>query len=542
MADKAEKKLNEDLLALSGDDAAQAWQLAHGLDLQLEACQKDGNSAERSLETVGPWLKTYLGAKGIMVRLATADDDWRYWHFGDDEQELRELVDKEEIGEFGGGLKVCVDLDVLDEHIGFIAATFKEPLRQPGGLILLKVAAQELDNIMYEFLRARVRHQQVMDVEKLLRDPVLETTIDHTAKFVLAETRAQGLLVVYLEDTGEKPVKRCRVYRGREEIATASSNDGSELGSYLVTDKPIAEEVKKIACLPGDKAALARVDTGLTLTGDHGYVVISGRESAISGARLELVQHFAIALGQRLVDYHKEQRYLSQYFAPEMCSRLLSNQGYYFQYLMPRLRHIAILFSDITSFTKISEQILDGPEEVGEFIDYWSQGVVQILFKYGGTFDKMVGDCVIGLFGPPFDERNLAQCCEDAIKCAWEINSYTATLTGISAIDKINKSDAIPGLGVATGVHCGPAMVGAMGPNQDFTAFGREMNNTARLQGVAGFREVLVMDEMRKVLAEAKSPLIDKLTWGELGSQEVKNVQDPLRFYSFKWDEKTPSL
>ena len=542
MADRAEKKLNEDLLSLTGDDAAQAWQLAHGLDLQLEACQKDGNSAERSLETVGPWLRTYLGARGLIVRLASVDEEWRYWHFGEDEKELRKLVDGETIGEFEGGTKCCVDLDVLDEHIGFIAATFEKPLDKPGGLILLKVAAQELDNIMYEFLRARVRHQQVMDVEKLLRDPVLETTIDNTAKFVIAETGARGLLVVYLEDTGEKPVKRCRIYRGRDDVATVSSYDGSDLGAFLSTENPSAEEVAKVAGLPGEKAALARVDTGLTLTGDHGYVVITGKENAISGARYELVQHFAIALGQRLVDYHKEQRYLSQYFSPNVCSRLLSNQGYHYMYLMPRLRNIAILFSDITSFTKISEQILDGPEEVGEFIDYWSQGVVQILFKYGGTFDKMVGDCVIGLFGPPFDERTLDQCCEDAIKCAWEINSYTATLTGISAIDKINASDAIPGVGVATGVHCGPAMVGAMGPNQDFTAFGREMNNTARLQGVAGFREVLVMDEMRKVLTEAKSPLVDKLNWGEMGSQEVKNVKDPLRFYSFKWDKDKPTL
>ncbi len=536
MSDKAEKQLNEDLLALTGDEAAQAWQLAHGLDLQLEACQKDGNSAERSLDSVGPWLKTYLGARGLVVKLAGANEDWRYWFFGDDETTLRELVDEEKLGEFDDGRQCCVDLDVLDEHIGFLAATFDEPLKKPGAAVLLKVAAQELDNIMYEFLRARIRHQQVMDIERLLRDPVLELTIDKTAGYVIDETKAQGLVVVYLEDTGEKPVKRCRIYRGKAGAVTGSSLDGSELAKLLEQEEPVAAEVARIAGLPDGATALARVDTG-TMSNDHGYVVISGPESAVTGARLELVQHFAVALGQRLVDYHREQRYLSQYFSPSVCTRLLSNQGYYYMYLMPRLRQVAMLYSDITSFTKISEQILDGPEELGEFIDYWSMGVVQILFKYGGTFDKMVGDCVIGLFGPPFDDRSLAQSCDDAINCAMEINEYTATLTGISAIDKINSSDLIPGLGVATGVHCGPAMVGAIGPNQDFTAFGREMNNTARLQGVAGFREILVMSDMKKVLEEAKSPLAEKLSWGEIGSQEVKNVKDPLQFYRFKWEK-----
>ena len=70
-----------------------------------------------------------------------------------------------------------------------------------------------------------------------------------------------------------------------------------------------------------------------------------------------------------------------------------------------------------------------------------------------------------------------------------------------------------------------------MGPNRDFTAFGREMNNTARLQGIASFREILVMEEVKKVLFDNGSPLAEKIQWGEVSSEAVKNVKDPLRFY-----------
>ena len=35
--------------------------------------------------------------------------------------------------------------------------------------------------------------------------------------------------------------------------------------------------------------------------------------------------------------------------------------------------------STAASTTKISEQVLAGPDEVGALIDYWSQGVVEIV-------------------------------------------------------------------------------------------------------------------------------------------------------------------
>jgi class 3 adenylate cyclase len=249
-----------------------------------------------------------------------------------------------------------------------------------------------------------------------------------------------------------------------------------------------------------------------------------------------------VALGQRLVDYHKDQRYLQQFFAPEVVTRLLAEQDYQSVYLKPRLREVALLYTDITSFTKISEQVLSGPDEVGELIDFWSAGVVEILFEHGGVFDKMVGDCVIGIFGTPFDDRSPAECVADALQAAWRICGYTAELTGTPVVDKIRASDLVPGLGVATGVHFGRSMVGTFGPNHAFTAFGREMNNTARLQGVAGYREILVMEAARQVLDAAAHPLASAVEWGAARSATVKNVKDPLRYHAFEWSPDAPGF
>ena len=72
------------------------------------------------------------------------------------------------------------------------------------------------------------------------------------------------------------------------------------------------------------------------------FVACAGPEASTTGAGFELLQHFAVALGQRLVDYHKDQRYLQQFFAPEIVSRLLQVRDYQSAYLTPRLRDVAM--------------------------------------------------------------------------------------------------------------------------------------------------------------------------------------------------------
>ena len=532
MSEFDENRLNDELLALKGEEAARAWQLCHSLDLELEACQRQGNSAKLTLEVILPWLKEYLSCDEVALKLFVSKKEELYIPEPSIAPRLGTLLEEERVGEFEKGTLACVSLEVLDETVAYLAASFSIAPPSPGAAVLLKIAAQEMDNLLYEFRRARLRHEQVMEIERRLTDPILSKTIDSTADFVLSESGAIGLVVAFQEDTlnlGDG--MRCSVHFSDGRVERYSGGDGSELGERLQNGKGSPDDIAISAGLKGVSAVRVDVETGLSSRGAQGFVIASADSKSWDDASRELLQHFAIALGQRLVDYHKEQRYLSQFFSPGVCSRLLSSSAYQMEYLLPRLRDVAILFSDITSFTCISEQILDGPEEVGELVDYWSQGVVEILYKYGGTFDKMVGDCVIGLFGPPFDERALANCCEDALNCALDINRYTAELRGIDSIEKIVRSDLIPGLGVATGVHCGAAMVGAMGPNRDFTAFGREMNNTARLQGIASFREILVMEEVKKVLFDNGSPLAEKIQWGEVSSEAVKNVKDPLRFY-----------
>ena len=150
----------------------------------------------------------------------------------------------------------------------------------------------------------------------------------------------------------------------------------------------------------------------------------------------------------------------------------------YAQHLRAQDQVVGILFADINGFTRICEQGFDSPRSIGRF-------------------------------GPPFfkgtpRERAQAALCERV---------------------------KLPGLGVAIGVNLANANCGLFGPNRQYTAFSSGMNQTARLQSLAGLRETLVMDSVYAALAGSEEPFFRWLRFGPLTETPVKNVAQPLRHY-----------
>jgi adenylate cyclase len=237
----------------------------------------------------------------------------------------------------------------------------------------------------------------------------------------------------------------------------------------------------------------------------------------------DLIASFAELLRQRLVEYGKEWRQLAESFCPPDAMRLLSYGDYAKKFLSPQEAEIAIVYADIAGFTSVSEQILKTPSAVSELIEAWSREAVHLVWEAGGVFDKMVGDCIIALFGPPFYSGSPSERLAAALRCSVAIRDMTRSFHQRLELTQMS----LPELGVAIGVNLAPVMVGYFGPNSNFTCFSSGMNNTSRLQGCAVKHEILVMSE-----ALLQSQGLDGFTFGEDRSALVKNVAEPLRFKS----------
>ena len=67
-------------------------------------------------------------------------------------------------------------------------------------------------------------------------------------------------------------------------------------------------------------------------------------------------------------------------------------------------REITVLFSDIRGFTSMAENM--NPEEVVSTLNEHFKEMIEIVFKYNGTLDKIVGDQLMIVFGAPISNKD----------------------------------------------------------------------------------------------------------------------------------------
>jgi len=265
---------------------------------------------------------------------------------------------------------------------------------------------------------------------------------------------------------------------------------------------------------------------GVTQETVVGKMLVTSQRQSFNTYDRELLSGFAGFIRQRVVDFNKEWRTLARSFRPQDVSELLQYADYAQRWLSPIEQEVGIVYVDISGFTRLSEQVLQTPSAVARLVETWSREAVQIVWDHGGVFDKMVGDCIIALFGPPFYKDAPADRAQHAVRCALAIREMTSRIPLREGFEKIKASG---GLAITGGVNLAPLFVGLFGSNDNFTGFSSGMNNTARLQGCAERSEILVMSS-----TIARLPKDSGLLFGEERSAKVKNVAEPINFRPVK--------
>ena len=143
--------------------------------------------------------------------------------------------------------------------------------------------------------------------------------------------------------------------------------------------------------------------------------------------------------------------------------------------LIGEKRNCAILFSDIRSFTELSES--KEPEEIVELLNEYFSKMVSVIESKGGHIDKFIGDAILAIFGAPksYVDNNL-RAINAAIEMRKELDLFNekAVKDGKTTID------------IGIGIHSGEAIVGNIGSMNriDYTVIGDTVNLASRLEGL----------------------------------------------------------
>jgi adenylate cyclase len=508
------------------DQLHQLLSLRSIIDDVLEECQQQHKSLSQTTQRLLPTLQRLLGASAIFLQ--TYNEELQLTLY------THPLIPKSEaltaalegageksalnfIQETDQGTIIAQPLDVAGKWFGCLGVIVARdaPLLADSFLhSLLKMACEEIDHFVASIYEAREKHQLIMRLSNALRSPVLDAGLQDASTILCKALSLQELLVVYRADKEDAP-PQVHLWRG-EEIQLGFKGIYRSAQTYLDHN-----DRELLSVLQLNSAQEEVLIAGNTRQMVIGRIVATSPHREFCTFDRDLIASFAELLRQRLVDYGKEWRQLAESFCPPDATRLLSYGDYAKKFLSPQEAEIAIVYADIAGFTRVSEQILKTPAAVSALVEAWSREAVRLVWEAGGVFDKMVGDCIIALFGPPFYAGSASERLTVALQCSVALRDMTRGFHKRPELTHLS----LPELGVAIGVNLAPVMVGYFGPNSNFTCFSSGMNNTSRLQGCAVKHEILVMSE-----ALQKSQGIDGLTFGEERSALVKNVAEPLRF------------
>jgi class 3 adenylate cyclase len=528
-----------DIGELGIDELRALRTLSRAVDDALEESLRERENLEQTFARLFPIALSLTGAKGIAVTSIDEELSAQTWSAGD----LGRTFAGTLLASAGWGVRkvdadtfVSQQLDVVGTKIGAIGMMFEGDCTADGGRLarLLDAIAEELDTVLASVQTAAEKHQLLVTINHFLSNRVFEAGMDQAVRTLCEKVRLPGFLLLY-RDAVVSGAMHYRSYRyGQLEYATNGRHWDAVEGAITRYGQSLVNPGDHTArgLLGEQRAVEAVLISGVGDASPLGKIIVWSGSQGLSAYTMDLVRLLASTLSQRLIDYNRERIHLSQFFSPQVIDDLLKDPAYERTWLTPRDEEAGILFADINGFTRICEQVLERPERIGKFVDDWSEEAVRILHRHGGVFDKMVGDCVIGLFGPPFFKSSLPERAAAAITAAIEIQAFTRDKMSLHPeISRLSEILKVPGLGVAIGVNLAPTFCGLFGPNRQYMGFSTGMNQTARLQSLGSFRETLVMESAVKAIAGLKDPRLAALKFGAREETPVKNVAKPLGYH-----------
>ncbi|MEA3491029.1 MAG: adenylate/guanylate cyclase domain-containing protein, partial [Campylobacterota bacterium] len=260
---------------------------------------------------------------------------------------------------------------------------------------------------------------------------------------------------------------------------------------------------------------------------------------------IPLISLFATMLVTLLLRYlftsqrnQQLKRAFAQKVSPAVMNDILTNETQ--NLLEPKEKNVTIFFSDIRSFTTISETIGE-PEDVILLLNEYLTPMVDIIVDYHGTIDKFIGDAVMAYWNAPTDVANHAdqalQSAIEQLRRLKEINrqieeyqkeQYLKIKKAINENMADHNSDYDMMINIGIGINTGLVTIGEMGSSgrSDYTIIGDNVNLASRLEGLCKTYGVpLIISET------TKDALVESYPIRKLDLVRVKGKSRPVTIY-----------
>lgn len=168
---------------------------------------------------------------------------------------------------------------------------------------------------------------------------------------------------------------------------------------------------------------------------------------------------------------------LERYVSKNLVREILDNPATFYDKVGGVRLPVTALFSDVRDFTTMTERA--DPTQMVTQLNEYLQEMTRIVFQYGGTLDKFVGDAVMAVWGN-IQTVGTAHDAEQAVRTA------LAMLESLRKLNEQWQSRGLPQWVIGVGINQGEAIAGNIGSNEkmDLTVIGDAVNTASRLEGL----------------------------------------------------------
>jgi len=203
-----------------------------------------------------------------------------------------------------------------------------------------------------------------------------------------------------------------------------------------------------------------------------------------------------------------------QYVPPEIVAELSTRSEHI--NLEGESKHMTVLFCDLQNFSGVSDQMT--PRELVRMLNDYFNELTAILYKYGATIDKYIGDSIMTFWSAPVTQVDHAR------------RTVLASFEMQQAVDKLAKiytSKGWPRQTMGIGINTGMVNVGNMGSRYRlaYTVIGDAVNLSSRLQAMTRVYHVPT------ICGEETAKSMDDIEFMELDTVHVKGKRIISKIY-----------
>ena len=226
-------------------------------------------------------------------------------------------------------------------------------------------------------------------------------------------------------------------------------------------------------------------------------------------------------------------RMFGRYLSTEVMNSLIENPSAL--ELGGDRRRVTIMMTDLRGFTAMSERL--EPEQVVQMLNAYFEVMVEVVLKYGGTINEIIGDALLVIFGAPQDMPDRSQ---RAIACAIEMQN------AMSQVNAENRIQGLSELAMGIGINETEAIVGNIGSSKrsKYSVVGSGVNMTSRIESYTVGGQILISESVRQETGEvlridAQREVLPKGSETPLRIYEVGGIAGD---YNLTLDRKDPVL